>query len=639
MSAIAGIWSWGTTCEPDPSCGRMLAALRSYGPHAQDRCHRGDIALGRCLFRTLPEDEFDRQPLTGAGGRYVLVADIRLDNREELLSRLGHVESHHPPLCDAAVLLLGFERWGRSVLDLIAGDYAFAVWDSEEESLFLARDPLGECPLYFHSDPSMFAFASMPKGIHALGTIPRAPDPAKLATFVGLVPEMGRASYYAGIEQIAPGHSLEIRRGSAPVSRRYWNPQRRDLGLKSFSDYRDSFREHLDQAVRSRLRGAGRNVASHLSSGWDSGAVTATAARLLAPSGGRVQAYTAAAKHGTDSPAYRGRIMDEAPLAAKTAAMHGNIDHYLVAMGDTSLVEGLDRYVDLYDRPAYNLCNQVWLCEIRRQAAARGNTVLLTGQMGNFTISSAPYMLLADLIRERRWRDWLIEAKRIAAAGDARYRGIAASSFGPWVPNFVWKWFRPLSSRPETGDFSALHPSLRAPVGRIREQQGVGLAARSSDYFKRTVRAMSFYDAGSYRKGALAGWGIDERDPTADRRLVEFCLSLPVEMLLKGGVRRPLARAALEDRLPAEVLDEKRKGLQASDWHLGLTADRQRLAGLVEEIAGSETAQSLVDVESLREWIHDWPSEGWETPAISARYRGALLGAASAGHFVLATTR
>ncbi len=354
MSAIAGIWSWGTSCEPDPSCESMLAALRSYGPHAQDCWHNGDIALGRCLFRTLPEDGFDRQPLIGAGGRLVLVADVRLDNREELLSRLGHVEGQHPPLCDAAVLLLGFERWGRSVLDLISGDYAFAVWDNQEESLFLARDPLGECPLYFHAGPTMFAFASMPKGIHALETIPRAPDPAKLATFVGLVPEMGRASYYAGIEQIASGHSLEIRRGSAPISRRYWNPQRRDLGLKSFDDYRDSFREHLDQAVKSRLRGAGRNVASHLSSGWDSGAVTATAARLLAQSGARVQAYTAAAKRGIELPEYRGRIMDEAPLAAKTAAMHGNIDHFLVEMGEASLIEGLDRNVDLFDRPAYN---------------------------------------------------------------------------------------------------------------------------------------------------------------------------------------------------------------------------------------------------------------------------------------------
>src|SRR5437763_9947232 len=123
-------------------------------------------------------------------------------------------------------------------------------------------------------------------------------------------------------------------------------------------------------------------------------------------------------------------------------------------------------------------------------------------------------------------------------------------------------------------------------------------------------------DFGQYRKGILGGWGIDKRDATADRRLVEFCLSLPLDMLLSKGERRPLARAALADRLPAEVLDAKGKGYQAADWHEALTRDRPAIAALVERVADDETASSVVDVDWLRAALADWPSGGWNDRAI-----------------------
>lgn len=158
-------------------------------------------------------------------------------------------------------------------------------------------------------------------------------------------------------------------------------------------------------------------------------------------------------------------------------------------------------------------------------------------------------------------------------------------------------------------------------------------------YRLETVLALEHYDFGNFRKAALAGWGIDERDPTADRRLIEFCLSLPIDMLLKDGVRRPLARAALSDRLPAALLDQKSKGYQAADWHEGLSAHRAQIEGLIEEIAGNHLACSLLDIEALRSWVRNWPSGGWERLDVMARYRNALLAALSAGHFILHASR
>jgi asparagine synthase (glutamine-hydrolysing) len=613
----------------------MLDAQSAYGPDRRDQLSVGDIAVGRCLYRTLPEDRHDRQPLTGAGGRFTLVADVRIDNRPELLRALGDT-GRLGQAADSDILLAAFERWGLALLDRVVGDFAFALWDREESRLVLARDPVGERPLYYHQGKDFFAFASVPKGLHALRELERRPNYDKLTEFVGLIPEMGRGSHFEGIEQVSPGHIVAVTPDGLRRIR-YWNPERRVLKLPRFEDYRDAFREQLDRAVTARLRGGGSTVASHLSAGWDSSSVTATAARLLRHTG-EIEAFTAVPEGGATVPAPPGRIPDEGPIAAMTAAMHPNVRHTLLSEAGRSPIADLDLYVERFDRPVYNLCNFTWLTTLRDRAAENGHRVMLTGELGNFTVSSAPYTILADLIRDGRWGDWWREARSVAARRDARWRGIAASSFGPWVPGPLWSVFRPLSSRPETEAYTAIAPGLAREVEARREAMGIGLASRSKDYFSRTVRALGFYDNGLYRKGALAGWGLDERDPTGDRRLIEFCLSLPLEMLLKDGVRRPLARAALSDRLPREVLDEKRKGYQASEWYKGLTQALPSVRALIDRIGASGEASSLIDVEKLRGLVRDWPSGGWERPEIIARYRGALLGGLSAGHFILSTS-
>ena len=84
MTALAGVWNLGSQLQPDESCRRMLASQAIYGSDGERQWSDGSLAMGRRLFRTLPEDIHDRQPLHDAAGRFTLVADVRLDNRDEL---------------------------------------------------------------------------------------------------------------------------------------------------------------------------------------------------------------------------------------------------------------------------------------------------------------------------------------------------------------------------------------------------------------------------------------------------------------------------------------------------------------------------------------------------------------------------
>src|SRR6516165_204981 len=188
MTALAGLWRFDRRDAAD-GCERMLAAQSFYGPNANAQWSGGDVALGRQLMRTLPEDGFDRQPFVGGGGRYVLIADIRIDNRDELITRLNIVPTQARNLCDTAILLAAFERWEETCLEHLVGDYAFALWDARRQHLLLARDPLGQRPLHYHRCSRFIAVASMPKGLHALAEVPYAPNVERIAEFLVLMLE------------------------------------------------------------------------------------------------------------------------------------------------------------------------------------------------------------------------------------------------------------------------------------------------------------------------------------------------------------------------------------------------------------------------------------------------------------------
>src|SRR5689334_19897333 len=149
MTALAGLWRYDGGPDAASDCSRMLSSQVMYGPDAVAQWSDEGVALGRQLMRLLPEDAFDRQPLHGGQGRFVLVADLRLDNREELIRGLGVGPEHARTLCDAGVLLAAIERWGDSAIERLIGDYAIALWDRTERRLVLARDPLGQRPLHY----------------------------------------------------------------------------------------------------------------------------------------------------------------------------------------------------------------------------------------------------------------------------------------------------------------------------------------------------------------------------------------------------------------------------------------------------------------------------------------------------------
>lgn len=618
MTAIAGIVS----DQPDPQLERLcldaLVRQSRYGGGRATVRALPEAVLGIDLHAVLPEDQADRQPLENS--RYLLVADLRIDNRRELIARLGQ-PTQGTRQSDAEILLLAWSGWQESCLDRIAGDFAIAVYDRHEQLLTLARSPVGARPLHFRIDGDRLFFASMPSGV--VGREQLRPDLAALAARLAGVGLEGDRTSFRNVRSIAPGEILQfgrtgLRRGQ------YWKPTPSDRINMPLHERIGALRECLDTVVESGMRRVSPALGLHLSSGYDSSAIAGTAAKLRG-SNDRLVAFTAAPANGLEQLNFRGRIADESGIAAKTASELG-LEHVIIRDG-TPLLDAMHNHARTYQQPVSNILNHGWWTKIAENAAEMGSDIMLTASAGNFTLSYGGLPVLAHWLRSGRLLHWFAEARAVRRSGNVRWQGLLYSSFGPWLPGLAADLVERLFlGAPPPRDIHYVRSEWIA--GRA---SGWSRPALSGNPFADRLAMIRQLDFGLHRKGLLAQTGIDERDPTADRRLVELCLSMAPEELLKDGTYKPVARAALSDRVPKQVLDLSLRGYQGADWAARL--NRNNMFDAVEEIATSSAADML-DLEAMRRAINSWPDRNFDESTKLFRVGRKLTDALAAGMFI-----
>ncbi|WP_416366564.1 asparagine synthase-related protein [Sphingomonas aurantiaca] len=348
---------------------------------------------------------------------------------------------------------------------------------------------------------------------------------------------------------------------------------------------------------------------------------------------------------GARRPAPAGAIADEGPIAARVAAMHANIVHVRVQGDGRSPLPLLDRHFDLYQRPVMNPCNAIWAETINDAARSRGVSVLLTGQLGNFTLSHDGIPHLAQLLGAGRLVALARLARQLRTRGWRRRR-IGAAMLGPFLSPAAWSLAdRPVRPLARAAQLQRAAPGRDRRPGRpCRDDRHRSVLSPMARRAGDAALGLDRVDMGSYNKGTLAGWGIDLRDPTADRRLIEWALSVPDEQYILGGEPRSLARRAFADRLPPELVGEQRRGYQAADWHIGVSGALGEMVAELDGIERCRPGEALVDVAQLRALVRDWPDFAaddprWNQPAIVDRYRSMLLRGVAAGHFLRRAAR
>jgi len=612
LSAIFGLVRVDGDGLPGQALEAMSSAQADHGGDGGGIWALGGAGLGQQLKFVTPEDRFERQPLVSPDGLRVLVSDGRIDNRPELCGELG-LPWPVRAVPDSAFILAAYERWGTDCGQHLVGSFSFALWDAGQKRLLVARSPFGAKQVFFHQAAGFFAFATMPRALFALPGVPRRLCLESIADSLILVPLEPGASLFQGIRSLEPGHVLTVDRRGCQV-RAFWRPElRHELRLRRDEEYVEAFTERFDRVVADHLRSLSP-VGVLMSGGLDSTSVAATAAPLLARRGERLAAFTAAPRDGFREPGAPNWLVDEAPLASTVAARYENVDLSVIRTEGLFFLDRLDRFFDAAEMPWEAPACRVWYESIMAEAQCRGIRVLLTGKCGNWTISWNGSGLIRSLVGTGRWAAAWRETRALAPTSRVRP---AASALvrGGLIPQLPWRVQLAIARRRQGDDPLIASEAWWAPLSPIHPEfaraQSVAERSRARGYDhwvrrridtpeRRCDRLMHVQRLTGINSACQALYATDIRDPTADARIAEYCLSLPEEQYRRMGISRWLIRRAMADRLPAEILASPRRGIDTADWFERMSGARTRVFDTLHLLEQSQTASTVLDLPRMR---------------------------------------
>jgi asparagine synthase (glutamine-hydrolysing) len=577
MCGIAGIFNYRGHPEIDRALlRRMTDALAHRGPDGEGLHIAPGIGLGHRRLSIVDLATGD-QPLFNEDGTICVVYNGEIYNFLELMAELGALGHVFRTRCDTEVVVHAWEEWGAECLDHFNGMFAFALWDARREILFLARDRLGEKPLYYCILPDGFLlFASELKSLLLTPQVERKIDPQAIEEFfaLGYVPDP--RSIYSGVRKLAPAHYLLIQRGNPIVEpRNYWDVRFVDNTITCGEEAKEELISRLRECVRMRMI-ADVPLGAFLSGGVDSSGVVAMMAGLKAE-----PVSTFSISFGTKG-------WDESFYAAEIAGRYAT-DHHVKAV-DPDSFDLLDRLANIYDEP---FGDSSAMPTLRVCAAARENvTVALSGDGGDEVFAGY-----------RRYR-WHCFEERVRATMPGRLRRPVFGLLGALYPKLDWAP-RPLRAKTtfegiarDTVDayFSSVSicgDGLRRQLFNpdlTRELKGYNAAEVLRSHMSRCeseepLSQVQYADFKTYLPGdiltkvdrASMANSLEVRVPLLDHTLVEWAARVSSRLKLHGREGKYVLKAALEPHVGKHILYRPKQGFAVpiAVWFRGPL--RQRL--------------------------------------------------------------
>ena len=570
MCGIAGWFDLKDRRQPDRALLQaMTDAIAHRGPDGDGHHVEPGVGLGHRRLAVI-DLVTGAQPMHSGDRNVCLIFNGEIFNFQELrldLERRGHSFATRS---DTEVILEAWQEWGRDCVDHLTGQFAFGLWDKRQEILFLARDRLGEKPLYYATlaDQS-FVFASELKGLQVHPALDRTIDPCAVEEFFALGYIAEPRTIYRTVRQLPAGTTLTLRRGEAPDMRTYWDPAPATIADSELNNLDDALLDRLGKIVKSQLV-ADVPVGAFLSGGVDSSGTMALMARQARDP---IMAFTI----GFNDPSF-----DETEYAAAVARQYGS--HHVVARMQGDEMDMVEALPAIFDEP---FGDSSALPSFRlMQLARKSVTVALSGDGGDELF--AGYRRYGFHASEESIRRWLPGAIRQPLFG-------TLASLYPQLdraPRFLRArhTFRELSVDSTTGYFwnvSVVDDDMRKSLFSERLTQSLGgyhavdVIAR---HMKRAptddpVTLAQYVDLKSWLpsdiltkvdRTAMAN-SLEVRVPMLDHNFVNWALGLPSAVNRRGSEGKILLKRAFSRLVPPKVLDRPKQGFSVplARWFRG----------------------------------------------------------------------
>ena len=530
-----------------------------------------------------------QQPLYNEDGSVGVIFNGEIYNYQSLIPELialGHV---FRTLSDTEVIVHAWEAWGERCVERFRGMFAFALWDRNRETLFLARDRLGVKPLFYaFLDDGHVVFGSELKALLVHPRVRRELDPRAVEEYFALGYVADPRTIFSGVRKLPPAHTLVVKRGESPREpREYWDVRFREDGPVDEVEACEELRARLVESVRLRMISE-VPLGAFLSGGVDSSAVVATMAGLSSD------------PVNTCSIAFSDPAFDESRYAQAVAERYGTRHNVEVVESDD--FDLVDTLAGLYDEPFADssAIPTYRVCELARKHV----TVALSGDGGDESFGGY-----------RRYRLHLME-ERLRAAVPLSIRRPVFGLLGRAYPKLDWA---PRVLRGKTTFEGMARTSVEAYFHSVSILRGPMRRRLFSDELRRTLDGYDAYevferhaaragtddplaliqylDLHTYLVGdintkvdrASMAHSLEVREPLMDHPLVEWLATLPSSLKVRGNEGKYLLKKASEPLLPADILYRPKMGFSVplARWFRGPLRERVRSALFGDALAAT----------------------------------------------------
>lgn len=536
------------------------------------------------------------QPMFSDDESVAVVFNGEIYNFQILQKELESIGHRFKTKSDTEVIIRAWEQWGPESVERLRGMFAYALWDANKETLFIARDRLGKKPLYYTVlDDGLVAFGSELKALMRHPALKRTINPQAVEDYfaLGYVPDP--ICIFEGVHKLPPAHAMVWRRGEDPVMRQYWTLTMSEDGPQTMEDAADSLREQLAEAVSLRMI-SDVPLGAFLSGGVDSSGVVAS------------MAEQSDRPVNTFSIGFGDKAFDESGFAQQVADRY-ETNHQMRIVDPTSF-DLVDRLANMYDEPFGDSSS---MPTFRVCAAARERvTVALSGDGGDEVFAGY-----------RRYL-WHAKEEQIRGMMPSGLRRPLFGTLGRLYPKFDWlprplrfkTTFQELALDADEGYFnniSVVSDQLRESIfanafkrtlAGYRAIEHVHHAMDASQTDNPLLRAQ-YADIKTYLPGdilvkvdrASMASSLEVRAPLLDHKLVEWGSSLPAKLKLSGTERKAVLKKAFEPLVPHDLLYRPKQGfsIPISSWFRGPL--RQRV---MDGVTGSTMRETgIFDMQAL----------------------------------------
>lgn len=565
--------------------------------------------LGSHLNFVVPESFNEILPFCDENSGLTITADAIIDNREELFKLLEISPAEQNKISDSALILNAYKKWGVKCPEKLIGDFAFAIWDSHNHQLFLTTDHVGKRALYYYNSNEIFAFSTLINPLFQIDKIPKVPHDEYIADFLA-IPNAATSpdhtiTIFKDIFHLPPATSMLICKDKIQ-SWQYWQVNANlSIRFQTDAEYEAAFLKIFTEAVKCRMRST-KKLGIMLSGGLDSGAIAVIVANEFRNSDQTLYGYTQVPIHGYQNKLPKSLIADEKPYVDELCQYYANIKPTYLDSENKNPLTVIDKRLDILEQPYKNFHNSHWIDEIHRVAGLEQIGILLDGQIGNGSVSNGDLnSYIVTLLQQRKYATCFREIKFHAKNNK---RSVFRTILGQTYRNMPYMLKKIAYKIRENHDYfnmlSLINPDF--------DQQMKATAKIKDPYFLKSSNAFDgrmkmlgpecTSQLGANETKISLAYGVTRRDPTRDKRVIEFCMNIPEDQWVRDGLERRLIRVAMKDILPDKYrLNTTVRGKQAADWLQRIAPEWSQACEEIATIGDFALERKYLDIAKIKD--------------------------------------